>query len=534
MGIFRNFPYTNFHELNLDWIVGKVKELWEGVAAIDEKVDNFILETEPTIRDEVDNWLDEHPEATTTVTDHSITEIKLSETLADKTIKDYVTPQMYGAKADGVTDDTNAFKDAINSNKQILIPKGTYNLSENLVSDESVVFADFGTYPNSKMIISKNFAPYGMSEQVQDSVDIRQFGIKQLQGVEYNKRKNTLVLGGARITDDTIILLEIDWNTKTLIRTLDNPARLGHINDIAYDEYTNCLYIATYDIVGETNRVTVVDADLFVFRSDIYLDGVQSIGQISFDPVNRVFYITAYSGTYIYDENFNKIKTIQYGYIRDEIIENMKYPHLDTTNTPTATATQGSCVYNSQFICLCWIETARGFNSYARLSQVNYIDGSLKQQFDFERIGAYDEPEAIVTIGENIYLFGTSGNTITWSIFEMGVINHSFNQIKVPVAASDTDQFTTTYTNLIIIDKNTAAFTISVTSKVVIPQGSSYSIPLTNMSAFNGIVNGFNWKTFAMGICYGTSLTIRVFDTDLPANQPLTLYGVLSNAYFNA
>ena len=27
MGVFNNFPYTNIHELNLDWLIKKVKEL---------------------------------------------------------------------------------------------------------------------------------------------------------------------------------------------------------------------------------------------------------------------------------------------------------------------------------------------------------------------------------------------------------------------------------------------------------------------------------------------------------------------------
>lgn len=76
MGIFRQFPYTNFHEMNLDWILSKVKELWAGVEALDEKVDNFIADTEPIIRDEVSSWLDEHPEATTTVQDNSLTTAK--------------------------------------------------------------------------------------------------------------------------------------------------------------------------------------------------------------------------------------------------------------------------------------------------------------------------------------------------------------------------------------------------------------------------------------------------------------------------
>lgn len=27
MAVLENFPYTNFHEMNLDWIIAKVKEL---------------------------------------------------------------------------------------------------------------------------------------------------------------------------------------------------------------------------------------------------------------------------------------------------------------------------------------------------------------------------------------------------------------------------------------------------------------------------------------------------------------------------
>lgn len=40
-----------------------------------------------------------------------------------------VTPQMYGAKGDGLTDDTNAFLQAMESGKQIFIPNGTYLVS---------------------------------------------------------------------------------------------------------------------------------------------------------------------------------------------------------------------------------------------------------------------------------------------------------------------------------------------------------------------------------------------------------------------
>lgn len=66
------------------------------------------LFTLPT-HEAVGKWLDEHPEATTTVGDKSLTAEKFTDDLKLRVIKDYVTPEMFGAKGDGVTDDVPAF-----------------------------------------------------------------------------------------------------------------------------------------------------------------------------------------------------------------------------------------------------------------------------------------------------------------------------------------------------------------------------------------------------------------------------------------
>lgn len=54
------------------------------------------------------------------IADGSITEDKFSDTLKLKTIKDYVTPEMYGAVGDGETDDSEAVQNAIDNNDKIL------------------------------------------------------------------------------------------------------------------------------------------------------------------------------------------------------------------------------------------------------------------------------------------------------------------------------------------------------------------------------------------------------------------------------
>lgn len=48
MGIFEHFPYTNFHEVNLDWLLAKVKELEAQIADVAEynsflDVDNMFI-----------------------------------------------------------------------------------------------------------------------------------------------------------------------------------------------------------------------------------------------------------------------------------------------------------------------------------------------------------------------------------------------------------------------------------------------------------------------------------------------------------
>jgi hypothetical protein len=86
------------------------------------------LFTQP-VEDAVSDWLDDHPEATTTVQDGSLTDAKFSDALKLKTIKDYVTPQMFGAKGDGLTDDTLAFNEALASGKPVYAPIGTYLIS---------------------------------------------------------------------------------------------------------------------------------------------------------------------------------------------------------------------------------------------------------------------------------------------------------------------------------------------------------------------------------------------------------------------
>lgn len=55
-------------------------------------------------------------------------------------VREYVTPQMYGAKADGTTDDSVAIQQAINSGLDVYIPAGTYKTTATITIDSKQSF----------------------------------------------------------------------------------------------------------------------------------------------------------------------------------------------------------------------------------------------------------------------------------------------------------------------------------------------------------------------------------------------------------
>lgn len=103
--------------------------LAEDYKALVDFVNNYFeQDLSPIVQQYVDEWLDEHPEATTTVVDNSLTINKMvTGTLG------YVTPQMFGALANGVHDDTQAINDAFtfcsDNGGNVFFPSGIYIIS---------------------------------------------------------------------------------------------------------------------------------------------------------------------------------------------------------------------------------------------------------------------------------------------------------------------------------------------------------------------------------------------------------------------
>ena len=41
MGAFEHFPYVNYHDLNLDWILKKVEELEKRIEELEQRVEDL-------------------------------------------------------------------------------------------------------------------------------------------------------------------------------------------------------------------------------------------------------------------------------------------------------------------------------------------------------------------------------------------------------------------------------------------------------------------------------------------------------------
>ena len=105
MGLFNQFPFTNFHEMNMDWLINKQND-------IDKKIDNI-----PSYLDSyLDSWLETH----------------MGEIISKLAPTAYVNVKDFGAKGDGITNDHDAIVSAINSAKNnggtLYFPAGNYKL----------------------------------------------------------------------------------------------------------------------------------------------------------------------------------------------------------------------------------------------------------------------------------------------------------------------------------------------------------------------------------------------------------------------
>jgi len=507
MGVYRQFPYSNFHELNLDWFLSHFNEIkaeWETFKnEINDKVDELIDFKEwfeQWSSSEIDNavweWLTEHPEAIT--------------------MNWFVTPQMYGALGDGVHDDTNAFKMAFNSGKQVIIPIGNYRLSEILITDESVLYLDRGTYTDDKIVCSKSLTEGTINAYNLENKNLSNYRLRGVQGACYNPDHNSIVYGSHLNTeDDNPILVEVGVESGEILRYMKNE-QYGHINDITYNPNTKKYYM-TY---GMANDIVIANEFLTYEETHYISDLVGLAAQISYDIDSNVFIInTVANGLYVLNDSLVIIKRVSTNNAGAD-----KYPYEHIADKYP----QGSTVYKGQFISIYWLWGSDGYPSYARLIQYNYLTGEIKQINDVVMEYGNEEPEALYTINEHVYLACSYGTTLTTSKLDYNkdnfVIRNGNRTVNFVFRSSPHTGITqnlhmTGHDGLYFIEG-------SITNGgETIAEGTSVPIYMEGISHMKGIAIGWSGSTLIAVAIDDNNVAIRPINGSFPAGWDTYIHG---------
>lgn len=245
---------------------------------------------------------------------------KDNEALAELA-KSIVSVKMFGAVGDGVTDDTKAFKEANNnlSGKVLLIPKGNYVIQEHMSFNTVSDVMDYGTYtyikpfyPNETPMLQGAGNIAKLSEFTYDE------GVNQVQGFTYNDKKDVFVL--ACINSDSTVQHIYEINAETLERTNKYAfadERLGHCNTMAYNKYTDKIYITNGK--DNPNNITVLNANTMQIEDTVTLP--ERVFNLAYDPITRTYAsIVPVTGNQrlrevnLYGDTFKRYKSYQIDY----------------------------------------------------------------------------------------------------------------------------------------------------------------------------------------------------------------------------
>ena len=128
------------------------------------------------VEENVKEWLNEHPEATTTVQDESLGVEKLTDEAKLYLVKDYVTPEMFGAKGDGISDDSDAIQRAFDSGNTVVFKSRTYVINKGLLIKKS----NFHLIGNNAVLILKGTREYACINVGNSSETLNNITIEKL------------------------------------------------------------------------------------------------------------------------------------------------------------------------------------------------------------------------------------------------------------------------------------------------------------------------------------------------------------------
>lgn len=152
-----------------------------------------------------------------------------------------VNVKQFGAKGDGVTDDTNAFRNALLVDK-LYIPAGNYVISDYLIGFNKVV--DDGAYTNIKPIFTtknrlKTISRFGMKANFTTPEDDKMYG----EAMTFNTKTQKIIVccEGYGYSPAKNILLVLNKDNYAIEETYDLPHPYA-FNGLSYNAQDNVIY----------------------------------------------------------------------------------------------------------------------------------------------------------------------------------------------------------------------------------------------------------------------------------------------------
>lgn len=352
MGIFRQFPYSNFHEMNLDWFLKKFKELIGDFDNLKEDYENYKIATIKYINEFVNEWLDKHPEITQPEAYDSLLR---GNTYTPIYMGDFVESYEIVPSSFAIVNNILYIlcwkRHSVNGEGKVI----RVNIETNKILD---TFETYLCHCNSCASVPGRNAYYIAKSQLSDvNGDII--------------RVNGIIKYNADFTEYTEIGMDQPW--------------LG----VSYDEITDKLY--AYEIDGSLYEIN--ENDEFNLIGRINIPNITDYNQdIAIN--NNVLLLSSYTGD-VLKTNINNLELYEYGFI----------DHIDGTNRYIFDENEGWEFVNGELWCV-QFSKHRTVQTYGFMSKIVTGVTSAKVPVGYSNIaGSYFTAEIKASKANNFAMF---------------------------------------------------------------------------------------------------------------------------------